>query len=216
MIEILVVIAIIAILAGILFPVISRAKAKARQTQCIVNLSQIGHAMTLYMADYNDVFPLAVDASDKYAPVIWSSKPEWQALIASLPMMQEALELYTKNKETFHCPSDTGTRSIDTSVGIPFFTSPSLFATYGMSYFFRTEIAFRSLSGTAFQSPADVNVMFDGAGHWHGAARQVELGDDSNTAQALFAQYRYNVLFGDMHVKSADKGQLDRLWRNPL
>ena len=46
-----------------------------------------------------------------------------------------------------------------------------MYQTYGSSYFFRTEIAFRSYSDSSFQLPANTNVMFDGAGHWHGSGR---------------------------------------------
>ncbi|MER3495912.1 MAG: prepilin-type cleavage/methylation domain-containing protein, partial [Armatimonadota bacterium] len=77
LIELLVVIAIIAVLAAILFPVFARAKAAAKQTACISNLKQIGSGIGLYMADADDVFPFAVDASDKYAPQIWASQPDF-------------------------------------------------------------------------------------------------------------------------------------------
>lgn len=58
LIELLVVIAIIAILAAILFPVFLAAQAKAKQTQCMGNLKQIGIATTLYIDDNGGRFPL--------------------------------------------------------------------------------------------------------------------------------------------------------------
>ena len=59
LIELLVVIAIIAILAAILFPVFASAREKARQTQCASNLKQIGIAISMYVGDYDECFPMA-------------------------------------------------------------------------------------------------------------------------------------------------------------
>src|SRR5262249_41004805 len=52
-----VVIAIIAILAAILFPVFAQARAKARQASCLSNLKQIGTGMGMYAQDYDEVLP---------------------------------------------------------------------------------------------------------------------------------------------------------------
>jgi prepilin-type N-terminal cleavage/methylation domain-containing protein/prepilin-type processing-associated H-X9-DG protein len=59
LIELLVVIAIIAILAAILFPVFARAREQARKTTCMSNLKQIGLALTQYLQDYDEHWPVA-------------------------------------------------------------------------------------------------------------------------------------------------------------
>lgn len=55
LIEILVVLAIIAILAALLFPVLVQAKAAARRTSCASSLHQLGTSLKLYMDDYSAV-----------------------------------------------------------------------------------------------------------------------------------------------------------------
>lgn len=57
LIELLVVIAIIAILAAILFPVFAQAKTAAKRTQTLSNIKNVGTAIQLYMADYDDILP---------------------------------------------------------------------------------------------------------------------------------------------------------------
>lgn len=216
LIELLVVIAIIAILAALLFPVFARAKASAKQITCVSNLKQIGSAITLYMGDYDGVFPNALDASDKFTPTMWDAYPDFKARIPSMPMMYEVLQPYIKSKEVFHCPADSGTKVLDSHFPDTFLTAPSMYATYQSSYLFRTEIAFRFFTDSSFKLPASVNVMFDGAGHWHGDGRGLEANDDYETVGRLLHGYRYNCLYGDFHVKNVSHDQLQDAWATDL
>jgi prepilin-type N-terminal cleavage/methylation domain-containing protein/prepilin-type processing-associated H-X9-DG protein len=57
LIEILIVIAIIALLAAILFPVFSRARESARRSSCASNLKQLALGMIQYAQDYDEQLP---------------------------------------------------------------------------------------------------------------------------------------------------------------
>ena len=71
LIELLVVIAIIALLMGILMPVLSRVRKQGWQTVCRSNLRQIGAAAALYAEDNDQTVPRGAIAIDTDREYIW-------------------------------------------------------------------------------------------------------------------------------------------------
>lgn len=67
LVELIVVLAIIAILVGILLPVLARAKASQRKATCLSNLHQISAAFALYAQDHDGFGP------DDYSEVTWDT-----------------------------------------------------------------------------------------------------------------------------------------------
>lgn len=102
LIEILVVIAIIGILAAILFPVFARARENARRASCQSNLKQIGLGLLQYTQDYDEKFPYGVSVNGRdWRGVGWAGE--------SFP--------YIKSAQIFHCPSDPIGGGAPTSIG---------------------------------------------------------------------------------------------------
>jgi len=94
-----VVIAIIAILAAILFPVFARAREKARQSNCLSNIKQQMTGVLMYAQDYDETMPRLNVACAQYTlpggGVDTSGIMPW--CISMLP--------YIKNVQIFNCPS---------------------------------------------------------------------------------------------------------------
>ena len=216
LIELMVVIAIICILAAMLFPVYGKAKLAAKGAVCISNLHQAGAALMLYMNDNDDYFPQAVDPSDKIHPEMWDAFPDFKAKIPDLPLMAEVLQPYLKNYDVFHCPADTGSLVLDDHFPFTYNGHPSQYKAFGSSYLYRTEITMTGQTQTSLSNPTATNVFFDGAGHWHGGAEQAAATDTIEQFLQKCSVYRYNVLFGDIHCKSLHHDQLQKAWATSL
>jgi prepilin-type N-terminal cleavage/methylation domain-containing protein len=100
LIELLVVIAVIGILAALLIPAISAAKAKAQRAVCINNLRQINLGIHLYLDDQNNGSPGSTNAT--HSPFV--SWTDYRQLINNYVGVKGASSPQDK---VFACPADT-------------------------------------------------------------------------------------------------------------
>jgi len=116
LIELLVVITIISILAGILFPVFAQARNAAYQTVTMSNIRQIGIASEMYEGDWEDVVPSATDGfPGAYRLGGWVY---YTAFDDSFDVSQGALYPYVKNREIYISPADPWSRQRGLSFGL--------------------------------------------------------------------------------------------------
>lgn len=97
LLELLLVIAVLAILAALLLTAVSQTKRKAGQIKCVNNLRQLAIAVSLYASDNNDAtLPLYAPAQSPEGPDdydYWS-----EVLVAQVSDLSD---------ELFLCPNDT-------------------------------------------------------------------------------------------------------------
>ena len=112
LIELLVVIAIIGILAALLMPALSRAKAMAQRTQCLNNGRQLGLGWQVYIADASDDLPLN-DWDYRSSGGAESPSNSWvtgNALLDADPatLTRGTIYQYVKSVAVYRCPADRG------------------------------------------------------------------------------------------------------------
>jgi prepilin-type processing-associated H-X9-DG protein len=93
--ELLVVIAVIAIVAALLLPVIARSKEQGRATACLSNLRQVGFALQMYAQDHENRLPVMYDA-------LLSTN----SLGTNPPAIHAVLAEYLGSTNLLRCPSD--------------------------------------------------------------------------------------------------------------
>jgi len=184
LVDLLVVLAIIALLAGLLFPVFSAAKKKSQGALCLSNLRQYGTAVGMYCSDYDDHMPFAPDALERYVDFSGTFPPSdlLDMLRATIPYdVSYILHPYGTVAEIFHCPLDQN-YLYETEPG----HQPTFFAECGSSYWYDDAHALLGQTLGGYPTPSQ-NIIVHEYGFYHGGAW---VGDGLE-----------NVLFADFHVK---------------
>lgn len=110
LIELLFVIAIISLLAALLYPVFERAREQARSAVCFSNMRQIGVGVQLYIQDYDETYPMNRMPDDNHpiagCKLTGGSTYPIGSLEDSSVNWRRIVQPYLKSKQVMICPSN--------------------------------------------------------------------------------------------------------------
>ncbi len=201
LLELLVVLAVIGVLAGILLAVLQQAQTHAQAAQCVSNLRQWGVALNLYANDNNGYFPRR---GQGVQPLTLLQHPgddpshDWFNVLppyAGAPGLKDAVSAGNAPKPGDHslfvCPAAKAS------------TSGPYFLPYAMNMYLSPWNLTQPQSRVGIDNPAQLAFLADGPVSWSSTV-------PSSQGYSVQARHggRANVCFVDGHVASFDGAYL--------
>lgn len=202
LIELLVVVSIISLLIALLLPALGRARAAARQTQCLSNFRQIGVAYFNYVANYNDYgSPDSVSLPD---PGPWpaSSSARWHnwALLGQFLGNDARYDGAPNKTDVVYCTEHTRTAATgNVGIGLNMRQGSRVTRVEGPSL--------PRLKFTGVRSPAKFILFVDQISGWRWEKYyQGDTATATGSGTTAMVLYRHNqsavVSFGDGHART--------------
>jgi prepilin-type N-terminal cleavage/methylation domain-containing protein len=164
LLESLIALAVVAVLAGVAYPLTSAAIARSREAACLGNLRSLGTGLHSYLQDHQQTMPVwraaRTDRSDQDEP----------------PTLETGLADYLDSPAAFHCPADA-----------------VQFARSGSSYLWNSTQNGLHVSKLAFFGIADrTNAipLISDKESWHPHGTNFLYADASSSREARFATNR--------------------------
>jgi prepilin-type processing-associated H-X9-DG protein/prepilin-type N-terminal cleavage/methylation domain-containing protein len=128
LVELLVVVGVIAILAGLLLPSLSQAKGKAHSTACLNNQKQLALAFLLYVDDFEDNLPYNLGETETKQTIADGTFLNWVNNVMSwfvepdntntVQEVRGGLGPYTsRSASLYRCPSDSVVSDLQRDAG---------------------------------------------------------------------------------------------------
>lgn len=220
LVELLLVVTIIAVLVGLILPVVAGLRTKAKSTQCRSAMNQFGKSLSLYANDQSDYLPPnrvgmvpigqvgQTWVSGWVAPRSPDGTNRWY-------LHQSLLWEYVKRDELWKCPGDASQIVLD---GKEYDRVRSMSMNYymGANWTIETRQTYRKLGGINSPSPSDAFVFTD--------ERPETIGDGAFVVDPAFntkhpADWRLIDLPGNFHGASTGMAFADghaeiHLWKD--
>lgn len=154
LLELLVVIAVVAILAGLAYPVFQRVIESGRAAGCVSNLRQIGVGMGAYLAENNNTMP-----------TLSTARP---SITDNLQVIDNTLSKYITTPSVFACPADN--RGFAQSTGTSYFWNVAINGQSAANLNF-----LQNLQGPNAQGPSLIPLIADKEGFHPYLANKVNV-----------------------------------------
>lgn len=99
LVELLAAVAIILVLAGLVFAVFGSSKRRSKQTVCLTQLAQLGKGLSLYCDDHDGLVP-------PYSTEVFKPQPPAFTLLDESGKFKSAVNPYIGSDDLFYCPAD--------------------------------------------------------------------------------------------------------------
>lgn len=191
LIELLIVIAIIAILASMLLPALNSARGKAKDIRCIGNWKQIGLVFNSYSEDNHQFTPKHLNWTDHIIP--YSKWADFLVIYIDHSIKVTSQKTYARLR-IFSCPAQSS----------PLYKTGLIGIHYGINYYaWNSDIA---NSGPFFKRVSKPSMRM------LAADIRLAVNSDSHFYETMYALAAYqsrhlnnqgaNYLYGDLHVDS--------------
>lgn len=197
LLETLAVVAIIAVLAAMLFPVMAAAKSSAKSTTCLSNLRQVNTSTLLYTSESDDRLPWGVSKIIQQTSFPYETNLT-ESEIARIPAVSDVLTMYGSTRESWRCPAD-----VMRAVYAPANCHATWFQCYETSYDYNARFALYGLSQSQIKNPATSLLHYD-VDAFHPYLT-------TNPTQNNVSLQRINGAFMDGHAKSLPFHQLPQI-----
>jgi prepilin-type N-terminal cleavage/methylation domain-containing protein len=199
LIELLIVIAIIAILSSLLLPALRNARAAGRKITCVNNLKQCGIGLNMYSQDWNDYYPAQYLGAGPDTDGVWLYN-DWQYAISGYlyPGRDLRSARFARPGTVFWCTAEVSPTLNST-------TDPTREDINSYRYAMNDRIAESDKENpkkiTASENPGETCLLLES----YGAGTNMDAWNYHNFNGNVPHLRRSNVLYMDMHISDVSE-----------